>query len=254
MASDLKWSLSPPNQDTTNINCMLLTSRIGHHLHVWAQYKKLGMRVLTHNGGKLEMATYGYEEGQHVGSTTPSKQCPHTNPNNHQHGMHTCRSSPHSDDWVSECVWRNELTSWTRGPCWRRRPLLPCCGRGRGRPGQDHCGLAACFAQLQMQMPGRRRLKWPRRKLRTPWLLLLLLLGMDRRGGRWRWRWRRRWMHWDGKRERWRAEAGAKAERPNNIHIHYAATASKVEAPMTDQTSQALCIHLLRTRDTIVGT
>lgn len=221
MASDLKWSLSPHNQDTTNINCMLLTSRIGHHLHVWAQYKKPGMRVLTHNGGKLEMATNGYEEGQHVGSTTPSTQRTHTNPiDHHQHGTHTCRSSPHSDEWVSECVWRNELTSWTRGPCWRRRPLLPCCGRGRGRPRPDHCGLAACFAQLQMQMPRRRRLKWPRRKLRTPWLPLLL--GMDRRGGRWRWR--RRWMHRDGKRERWRRggrhKSGKAQQYPHPLCCH----------------------------------
>ena len=233
MASNLTWSLSPHNQDTTNINRMLLTSRVGHHLHVWAQYKKLGMRPhtswwQTRNGDQWVRK----KEGQH---STWAHQPHQPNPIDHQHGMHACRSSsPHNTDArVRACGGM----SWPHGHAGLVGDEGHCClVVGASGGGQDHTIVGSQLALRSCRCRCQGGGGWSGRDWSCARHGYCCLGSMDGRGGRWRWRRRKMQCTAMGRmreRERRRKrgqEAGRKAERPkrpNNIHIHYDATASK---------------------------
>ena len=109
MAGDLKWSLSinhPITKTPTNINCMLLTSRqlattLACVSPVQETRHASSYMTMVANSTRRPM---GAKKGNHVGSTTPSKQRMHTNPIDRHHGIARMQKQP-AHIVTSECVW-----------------------------------------------------------------------------------------------------------------------------------------------------
>jgi hypothetical protein len=240
MAGALKWSLSPHNQDTTNINCMLLTSRIGHHLgmcpHTWWWQTRNGDHWVRRRAAcglnHTKQATHAYQT-----QSITSMECTHAE------AAHIV---------TSECVWGG--MSWPHGHAglvgdegccclvvggggqdqtivgWQLA-LRSCgcrCQGGGGWSGRDgscarHGGCCCCWGWMGGEGEGEGDGEGGK---------CTTAMGTKERDE-----------------ERSRAQ---KRKRPNNIHIHSpAATASnKVEAPITDQTRHfaSICLGRVRTR------